>query len=233
VILDTLVTAVIVLLVIGMPWLLYRKYGVISFFICGAALLPTAPLWFRFLIRLANTETILPLLKFKNVPLKVKVIHFMIVTGLNLLIYFQVALNTLISLQWIHLAYGVAIVIGVFISLAITSRFRKVMVRLAYGPSVISFLFLINVLFTSSTETESYWYTSSASGHGVYVVLELEGGAYSAFRGLRFNLDYHTVKENSTVTYTFGKGLFGLRVAKDVTFTNEYPQNELRNRGSD
>ncbi|WP_430813744.1 DnaJ domain-containing protein [Carboxylicivirga sp. RSCT41] len=219
VILDALTTGVICLLVVVMPWLLYKQYGIIALFIGGAALLPTAPLWFRFLVRLANKDSIMPLLRYKNVPLKIKVIHFIILTGINVFIYLEVVLNTLVSLRLVHMTYAIAVIGGVIISLLIKSRFRKFMVRFAYAPALVSFIFLFNYLFTSSSVTESYWYESNAHGHEMYVVIDLEGGAYDAYKGLRLNLNYNVVQENSKVTYTFGEGLLGMRVAKDIRFS--------------
>ncbi|MCG8582747.1 MAG: DnaJ domain-containing protein [Bacteroidales bacterium] len=222
VILDALTTGVIFLLVVVMPWLLYKKYGIIALFIGLSALLPTSPLWFRFLVRLANKESIMPLLQFKNVPLKIKVIHFIILTGINIFIYFEVVLNTLISIQSIHLAYAIAFTAGLVVSLLIKSRFRKFMVRFAYAPALVSFVFLFNFLFTSSPVIESYWYEGNAHGHGMFVVIDLESGAYDAYKGLRLNLDYNAVQENNKVSYTFGDGLLGMKVAKNIRFSSDY-----------
>lgn len=220
---DSLATVLIVLMVIIMPLLLYKQFGNVAIVICAAILLPTSPLWFRFLIQSVSRQSLVRLLTFKNAPLRTKVFHFLAIVGLNLYAYFSIALNTLLELSWINTLYLIAIILGFLLSKQFKSRAQKLMFRFGYLPAIINLLFLVNYSFSHSPKTESYWYTSQIHHHRIYTTIRLDGDKYKQYKGLMFRLNYIEVKKNSAISYTFSEGLLGMRVAKNIILHESMP----------
>jgi len=91
------------------------------------------------------------------------------------------------------------------------------------APGIISFLLLINFLFSYSPVQESYKFSRSreyvSSKHGgggmrSNTLIHLKGDKYEDYAGLRIFWDESQLR-GSTITYTFEQGLLGIRVMSD------------------
>jgi len=222
-IIDTLGTAFIFLIVVVMPFMLYNEHGVIAIIISALVLLPTSPLWVKFLIKSFSKKSLLKLFTFKQTSLQMKVVHFMILTALNFYVLFAISLNTLIELKWIGFLYILGFGIGIIISRKNNSLPSKVMILGGLAPALVGGIFILNFAFAHSPMSESYWYTSSIDKHQRYTIIELDNNQFDRFIGIRLYLNYNNVKANCCITYTFSEGLLGMRVASKTTLSNHPP----------
>lgn len=214
---DFLVTAVILLFVVALPILSYREHGSVAFIISAIIILPTSPIWFHFLVRTVSNINLQSYFTLKKATLKSKIITFIILTLFNIIIFFVVAMNTLIELKWIIAFYAVSIFIGYLISLFVKPKYIKHLIRIDLPLSFINLIFLTNALFASNPQTESYQFSLNYyNKNGLYSTIELENHAYQNYIGIRtFAID-DQLWAKSKITYVFKDGLFGFRVAKEI-----------------
>jgi hypothetical protein len=95
-------------------------------------------------------------------------------------------------------------------------------------PQIINGFFLINYLTGMNPTKETYCFRSMVSGVGgvhsrevgktTYVYLS--GNAYEySYMTRSFLIDYKRMLFKNQITYTFERGIFGLKVRKDFEFT--------------
>ncbi|WP_379967463.1 hypothetical protein [Epilithonimonas sp. UC225_85] len=98
-------------------------------------------------------------------------------------------------------------------------------------PFIFNFFFFINLIFSGKEEVEKYKFdytlTSSSSRRipskkkVISTTIKLHSRKYDDYYFFTTFADYKKIEKNNTVTYTFSKGLFGLKVLKDYKFSKE------------
>ena len=224
---DFFATAFIFVFVFVLPVLLYLEHGQIALIIAAIIILPTAPLWLRFLIKTFDFGAVRSLFQLHNSSIRTKVIRLILFTGVNLFIFLNIVLNSLVELKWIGISYLILIALAYIATITISSRYKKYMVRLVIAPAMINCFFLINYTFSHSSQTESYWYTYNITGGmRLFASIRLENDKYNNYKGIRFFVNYHPIIENSYITYTFSEGLLGIRVVNKVEVNSNYPEGK-------
>lgn len=222
VVVDFFVTLLVLAIVVLLPILSYREMGSGSLFIWAIIIIPTFPLWFRFFVRgMGNFNFKSFFVKTKS-TFRSRIINIILLFVVNLVIFFQMALNTLLPLNWIVGVYGSALILGFVLAPLVKRNYHKYMLRFNIAPGLVSLFFLLNYVFSANPVSETYWYTYSPYDSTLFSTIELEGNAYQAFKGIRIFVIEDNVKEHSRISYEFQEGLFGLRVVKHVDVELEF-----------
>lgn len=216
VVVDFFITLLVLAVVVMLPILSYREMGGRALLIWAIIMIPTFPLWFRFIVRGLNNFNIQSFFLKNEATLKSRVINIILLFAVNLVIFFQIVLNTLLSLNWILGIYGSSLILGFILAPLVKRNYHKYMLRFNVMPGLVSLFFLLNCLFSSNPVSETYWYNYKSNNSHLFSAIELEGNAYDEFKGIRIFVIEDKVKENSRITYEFHEGLFGLRVVKYV-----------------
>ena len=130
---------------------------------------------------------------------------------LNFILLFQVVIHTLVSISFIFSAYAIAVL--VFKIIARNSK-DKNFLSFAVAPSIISFLFLVNFVFSSNPIYEKFKVVSNGYTQNSSLIV-LENDQLDDYPGVRTFFDYQEVRYANEVQYTFEYGLFGLMVMKN------------------
>lgn len=216
VVVDFFVTLLLLAIVVLLPILSYREMGSGALFLWAIIIIPTFPLWFRFIVRgMGNFNWQSFFVKSKS-TFRSRIINIILLFVVNLVIFFQVALNTLLPLNWILGVYGSALILGFVLATLVKRNYHKYMLRINVMPGLIGLFFLLNYLFSANPVSETFWYSYKPYDSTLFSTIELEGNAYEEFKGIRILVIEDDVKENSRITYEFQEGLFGLRVVKHV-----------------
>ncbi|TLX73261.1 hypothetical protein E9993_15845 [Labilibacter sediminis] len=222
VIADFFATLLVLLLVIGLPILSYREHGPVSLILCALILLPTSPVWFRFLVRTFSKINLQNLFNRKKATIRSKMMSITILFLINVIIFFRIALQTLIELHWIFTIYVIALTIGYVTSKTFKGAFNKYMIRLNIAPGIVGFLFLINFVFSSNPKQETYWFSYNYNSAPIFVSIKLEGNAYQEYRGMRLFGSKETLEGNNCIKYTFKDGLLGYRVVFSSKLSTDF-----------
>ena len=223
VVLDFFITLLVLAVAVLLPILSYREMGSGALFIWAIIMIPTSPLWFRFIVRGLNNFNIQSFFFRNEATLKSRIVNILLLFIVNLFIFFQLALNTLLPLNWILGVYGSALILGFMLAPLVKRNYHKYMLRFNIMPGLVSLFFLLNYLFSSNPVSETYWYNYQPYNSALFYTIQLEGNAYNEFKGLRIFSNEDKIKENNRISYEFQEGLFGLRVAKDVHIHSQLP----------
>ncbi len=216
VVVDFFVTLLLLAIVVLLPILSYREMGSGALFLWAIIIIPTFPLWFRFIVRgLGNIDFQSFFVKTKS-TFRSRIINIILLFAVNLFIFFQMALNTLLPINWILGVYGSSFILGFALAPLVKRNYHKYMLRFNITPGLVSLFFLLNYVFSTNPISETYWYTYRSYNSTLFSTIELEDNAYQAFKGIRIFVIEDNVKENSRISYEFQDGLFGLRVAKHI-----------------
>ncbi len=216
VVVDFFITLLVLAIIFVLPILSYRENGPITLFIWAIIIIPTSPLWFRFIVRGLGNLKLKSLFVKRESSLRSRILNIMLLFVVNLLVFFQVALNTLLSLNWILGIYGSSLILGFMLAPLVKRNYHKYMLRFNITPGLVSLFFLLNYVFSANPISETYWYTYRSYNSTLFSTIELEDNAYQEFKGIRIFVIEDNVKENSRISYEFQDGLFGLRVAKHI-----------------
>ncbi len=226
-IIDFFVTAFIILFVVVLPVLLYREHGAAALFLAAIIILPTSPLWFRFLITTFDKEAIRSFFALHHSGIKSKAVRLLLFTLLNGLVLVKVTLKTLVDLQWIVSFYFFAIILSYIPVVHVVSRYKKYLLHFVIAPALVNLLFLINYTFSHSPKKETYLYNYTFTDHAhVFGSIHLENDKYARYKGMRFFIDFNPFIHNSYVTYTISEGLMGIRVINQVDVSQYSPVQE-------
>lgn len=213
---EFLITLFVLSFLIGLPLLIYSKYGLGMIWIALILALPTAPIWFKFLLRTFNKKNLFSFVGLSQSSIQVKVTRFIILAMVNVVLFFGVVLKALISLNWIFTIYALCIGLGYIASMKMKSKYHKYLIRWVAAPAVVSIFFTINRCATNLPYQESYWYTFDLSDHrDTFSTIQLENNHYQKYPGIRFFINLQPIMHNSKITYTFATGVFGIKVVKD------------------
>ncbi len=205
----------LLLFVFGIPILTFMEHGTVGLLISAVIILPTAPIWFRLLIRFFFILNFKGIVDFKHSTIRSKMMKIMLSIILNIIIFFSIALNTLIELKWIISIYIISITLGFFIAKSLSSRYHKYLIKFGIAPFVINFLFLINYTISSHTTYESYWYTYSYHNPSpILPAITLNNNQYEKYKGIRLIFDGERIVGHGKITYKIKNGCLGFRVVK-------------------
>ncbi|MGQ1786232.1 MULTISPECIES: J domain-containing protein [unclassified Saccharicrinis] len=224
VIFDILITGVIILFVIVLPFLTIREYGTKAIILSILILLPSSPLWFRFIVRRVNSVDVRHMLVKTRPTIRSKVRNIFLGFLVNIMVFNVIVLNTLIETHMIFIIYGVAIVLGISIARIIKSWYYKYLVRFDFAPGIVSLFFVLNFYFSSNPRIETYEYSLDFNSSPLYTTIELENNAYMEFANIRSFFFKEKLIGNNGITYKFEEGLFGIRVARSIETHRIYSQ---------
>jgi hypothetical protein len=163
-----------------------------------------------------------------------KLFKFSLLTILNVWLVLKVGLQTLIPFYSLLTFFLITSTIGFLLThywVKVKSRRQSVLISMGLIPLLINLFFLINFLFSFNPFTEKYLFTKSYEKTGSRVgksgyrssiqpttSIMLEENKYADYPGIRTFLDYESMKNATSITYTFRKGLFGILVVTQFKF---------------
>ncbi len=214
---DFIGTGFLMLLIFGVPIIAYTKHGPIALLFGLVFILPTAPLWIKFLRKTFSKEFLLSIFGWHASDIRSKIFRLMLFSIFNTIVFFKIVLNAVLTLQTIGLIYGVLLLVATAISFAARRRYYRYLIRIVVAPTLISLFFLINRVSTHTPYTETYRYTyGQYSGDKAFFTITLNNDTYQHHAGIRFFFDDTPFLSNNHITYTFATGLLGIKVVKDT-----------------
>lgn len=154
----------------------------------------------------------------------------------NLLIFFTIILNTVISVWQLIIIAGIYALFSVFIYRWIRPNWEILFEKSDYFgflvPLIFHLFFFLNFVFSHHPQTETYGFSNTSSGrigttsdnvpvHGNSTTILLENNAYGDFYFIRTFVDYEKMRGKNVIEYTFEEGLLGLKVIKNYRFSND------------
>ncbi len=154
----------------------------------------------------------------------------------NLLIFFTIILNTVISVGQLLLVAGIYFAISWLIYRWVRPQWEIILEKLDYFgflvPLIFHLFFLVNFVFAQNTKIETYRFSNTSSGiigtttdnvpvHGNSTTIQLENNAYENFYFVRTFVDYDKMRGKNVIEYTFEEGFLGLKVIKNYRFSND------------
>lgn len=221
VVVDFIGLVFILFLVIGLPVFTYLEHGGMALVISAIVLLPTSPLWFRFLVRAFSKGSLRSFYIRKEATIKSKTIGFVVVSILNLILFFNIALNTLIHIYWILALYSIAFGIAILRSKNYASYFKKLVIKFLLAPGIINVLFSINYMVSFNHHEQEHWYSYEV-GSPMFKEITLEYDEFENFYGMRFFLLDEKLRYGSQVSFTVSDGLLGFKTIRNVEFNTTY-----------
>ncbi len=214
-ILDLFGLVFLLLFVFGIPILTFLEHGIIGLAISAIIILPTAPIWFRLLIRFFVILNFKGVVDFKHSTIRSKMMKIMLSIIINIIILFSITLNTLIEPKYLIASYSVFITSGFIIASHYKSRYYKYLIKFGFAPFALNLIFLINYFITSNPTYETYWY--SYSYHNPSPILPkiiLENNQYDKYTGIRLIFDGEKIIGHGKITYKIEDGCLGFKVVK-------------------
>jgi hypothetical protein len=146
-------------------------------------------------------------------------------TGINLVLILKIGFQTLLTPALLLGAFAGAMLLAWALTqgrLKTKSLFRHYFHLFCLAPFLLNLLLLINYTFSRQPVQETYLFSQewqeTRQGMQKSTLIELQGNAYAAYPGIRVFWSYSALEGYDQVTYTFQKGLFGLRVMTDYSF---------------
>ncbi|MDP1745191.1 MAG: DnaJ domain-containing protein [Bacteroidota bacterium] len=139
-------------------------------------------------------------------------------TIINIILIMKIGLQTLLS-PWLLL---IAFCLGITFTYLIgglkkdQDKFKIHFRALCIAPLLVNSILLINFIFSFNPVNETYHFKNDLQvarrGYQESSFIHLENDAYSEYLGIRTFLDYEEMRYKKNITYTFKKGILGLRV---------------------
>jgi hypothetical protein len=139
-------------------------------------------------------------------------------TLFNVIVLLKIGLQTLLPINLLF--SGIALLMMVSFVLSKRLRipaYRSRLYSFCILPGIVSLFFALNFLFSSGPVRETYRFYTSGS-----TFIHLDENRYEPFAGIRVFMSYDEVRFNNTITYTFERGLFGIRVMTRYTFSRHF-----------
>ncbi len=214
---DVLVTALVLMLVVGLPVLSYREHGPMSLIFSAIIILPTSPLWLSFLINIYKKINLKSLYLKSESTIQSKAINIVIFNFINIFLFFQITLNTLIQFRYVALLYLLGFITTYYTSKRIKRRYYRYLYKIVAAPLILNLLFLINYIFSFNPISETYWYKYDFQySSSVYATIILNDNAYQKYVYLRTFFDTEEIKKHNQVTFVIKNGILGLIVVKET-----------------
>ncbi len=217
--LDLFTVGILIMILVVLPILTIREYGITGLLYSSIIILPTAPLWIRFFINLFKNIKITKDTSILGGSYQTKILKLTIFVILNIFLFFRITLNTLIELKWIIIIFASSIIIGIGVTYFIKQRYYKYLIKYGLSPFCINILFLINYLFSTNSYKELHSYGYKDRIHSpILTTIHFKNGEYEKYHGIRIIFNAEEVKDYGYVTYTFATGCLGYTVVKDIEF---------------
>lgn len=212
------------LLLLGILGFAIYQAGLIGLVIGIVVALLVSPLLKHTLF--AAIDINLPLfVKSLGVVIKLRAVQTVLLGVLNVVLFVKFVLATVLPLALTGSLFLL------FISGAILfsrlwdpdeKRVGRFWLALGIAPLVLHVLFAANYLFAGPAYTETYRFEQYAeqtpNGPRYTSLIILENNAYEHYPVLRFFADYYEAIGSHQITYTFKKGLFGIKVMQGYYF---------------
>lgn len=164
------------------------------------------------------------------IVVKTKTFHYLILSLINLYLFFNYTLNTQLTFLTIGLILLTLYALTYFAVQNKSSilNFSKTFVFLCIIPTTFNLFFLTNFIFSSNPTVETYsfvhekrWYGGRHSRGRLEKIayIDLENNKYQDYHWFRMFYDFPAMANKSEITYKFEDGLFGLRVLTTYEFT--------------
>ncbi len=219
IVVDLFITTILLLIIVVLPILIIRQYGIAGILYAATIIVPTSPLWFRYFLnalrKIKDINEFNPI----NGPFKTKVTTLILSTVLNLFLIFRIALYTFIALKYLIAIYTTGIIIGFIISYFVKQKYHKFLIRYTSLPLCINIFFLINYIFSSNTTIENHIYSYPDRFHSpIFTTIHMEDNAFEQYHGIRIIFNGENVRSYGNVTYKIADGCLGYKVAKSIVF---------------
>ncbi|MCS3530222.1 hypothetical protein [Chryseobacterium sp. JUb7] len=164
-----------------------------------------------------------------------KIDKYIVFSILNAVLVFTVIFKTVVNFYWFITIIGIlAVISNILINrniLKIGSLGKNYFFGITF-PMIINAFFLINYMTGMNPVKETYCYKnmiaevggkySHQKGKTTYIYLSDNAYEYS-YMTRSFFIDYKRMLFKNQITYTFKRGIFGLKIRKDYQFT--YSEN--------
>lgn len=149
------------------------------------------------------------------------------ITLLNIFIILKFGFQTLISPLLLLIGYALAMTLVYLYCRLKSTQFKTNFYSFGLAPLVVNAMLVINFIFSFHPVQETYTFENDEqrvikrreddTQESTYIYLE--NSAYDEFPGIRTFLDYEEMRNANRITYTFKKGILGMRVMTDYQFS--------------
>lgn len=217
---DYLYAIFMIAVFIALPIIVTINFGTTGFLISMLIVIAIIPFAYK-IIRSS------PPINFKNFfdalshLIQTKTFLAVVISLFNIIVFFKIGLNTLISLSLLVSLIGLfsLIVWGVFKWKFLTqNKFAQYFYSLCVVPFVFSLLLCVNFVFSSNPTTETYHFEKEIENNKENTFIHLDGDVFDEFAGIRIFSNYDQMRNSNNINYTFETGILGLRVMKGFEF---------------
>lgn len=200
------------------------------------------PIWQGALRKESNVRISLFLSAIKQLLFTKTFMLFMLI-AVNILLFFNIVMHTLIPL-YISFPPILAAIAGGYALVRAKSYIRenaynRTLFAFVIIPGLYQLLFVLNFVFSSSPTAEVYTYKMGTSTYysrrsrkpkvDKTPILHLEDGAYDQFLGIRMFWRFNALEDGKALEYHFAEGLFGIKVLRSYRIVDyrEYREKHL------
>ncbi len=143
------------------------------------------------------------------------------ISVVNVVVFFRVAMNTFIGLNFIVLIYvALAAATWYLVRKVKGYKWRRMYIA-GMGPLLFSIFLLLNFHFAGPSHATVYKYSigSGANKKRNSTEITLEGGVYDKYSGIRYFPHFHDVVTHRYIELRVAKGLFGVNTLQSYKFT--------------
>lgn len=148
--------------------------------------------------------------------------RFVILTLTNIYLILKVVLNTLIPLEYSLTLFPVLILSCYFGIFKKRENTNRLFISGAILPLILNIIFCINYYASRNPTIEEFPFINvqyeSRRGHEKSTMIELEGGRYEEYAGIRIFSSLDIMWNCEHIIYQFEDGLLGVRVMKEYRF---------------
>lgn len=160
---------------------------------------------------------IAPLCKAISELISFKTGMLVVISILNIVVFFNIGLNTLLPLQWLGCSYLLSFILFQWFVFFIFKIKKQFIQKIILSSTLLSFLLCLNFFFSSNPTSKTYAVQNMQEDN----LLELENNSLKEFVGVRFFSEIDNLALLKSIEFTFEKGMFGIDVVKDIKF-NRY-----------
>ncbi|ROH96069.1 hypothetical protein [Chryseobacterium daecheongense] len=159
-----------------------------------------------------------------------KIDKYIVFSILNVILVFTVIFKTVVNFYWFIVIIGILCIISNILINRNIFKIGSLGKNYFFGvtfPMIINAFFLVNYITGMNPTKETYCYKnmiaevggrgSHQKGKTTYIYLSDNAYEYS-YMTRSFFIDYKRMLFKNQITYTFEKGIFGLKIRKDFQF---------------
>lgn len=159
-----------------------------------------------------------------------KIDKYIVFSILNVILVFTVIFKTVVNFYWFIVIIGILCIVSNILINRNIFKIGSLGKNYFFGvtfPMIINAFFLVNYITGMNPTKETYCYKnmiaevggrgSHQKGKTTYIYLSDNAYEYS-YMTRSFFIDYKRMLFKNQITYTFEKGIFGLKIRKDFQF---------------